>query len=122
MTGTTSITYDVNDAVASVAATNTATPSFEYDDLGNLLQGNQSRSRNYVYDEAGNVISKADARGKVTTYANNALNRLVTETAFSGQRGRFTRLNQEGSDWLRRMAISICPQRPGFSSLRRSGS
>ncbi len=42
--------------------------------------------------------------------------------AFSGEKGRFTRLNHEGSDRLRRMAASICPQRPGFSSLRRSRS
>ena len=42
--------------------------------------------------------------------------------AFSGERARFTRLTDEGSDRLRRMATSICPQRPGCSSLRRSRS
>ena len=43
----------------------------------------------------------------------------VFAPAFPGERGRFTRLNDEGSSRLRRMAASIYPQRPGFSSLRR---
>jgi hypothetical protein len=39
--------------------------------------------------------------------------------AFPGERRGFTRLNDEGSDRLRRIAASICPQQTGFSSLRR---
>ena len=39
--------------------------------------------------------------------------------AFPGERGRFTRLNDEGSGRLREMAASICRRRPGFSSLQR---
>jgi hypothetical protein len=42
--------------------------------------------------------------------------------AFSGERGRFTRLNDPGSDRLRWMAASISPQQTGFSSLQRSRS
>ena len=40
--------------------------------------------------------------------------------AFSGERGRFTRLNDPGPGRLRTMAASICRQQTGCSSLRRS--
>jgi len=39
--------------------------------------------------------------------------------AIPGERGRFTRLNHEGSGRRHQMAASICAHRPGFSSLRR---
>jgi hypothetical protein len=42
--------------------------------------------------------------------------------AFSGERGKFTRLNDEGSGRLRRMAASSYPQQTGFSSLQQSRS
>ena len=39
--------------------------------------------------------------------------------AFSSERGRFTRLDDQGSGRLRRIAASMCPQQTGFSSPRR---
>ncbi|MDA0681000.1 MAG: hypothetical protein O2880_11780, partial [Proteobacteria bacterium] len=38
---------------------------------------------------------------------------------FPGERGRFRRLNDEGSGRLRRMAASIWAHQPDFSALRR---
>jgi hypothetical protein len=38
--------------------------------------------------------------------------------AFPGERGRFTRLNDEGSGRLRELGASICRRRPGFSRLQ----
>ncbi|MBZ5555630.1 MAG: hypothetical protein LAO21_23230 [Acidobacteriia bacterium] len=44
------------------------------------LTGNDQWSMKYVYDNAGNLTSKTDARGVVTTYAYDALNRVKTRS------------------------------------------
>ena len=49
--------------------------------LGNLKQliSKDSGTTTYTHDDAGNVLSKTDARGVVTTYSYDALNRLKTK-------------------------------------------
>jgi hypothetical protein len=62
------------------------------------------------------VITRATARER----ARFGLRRDAP--VFPGERGRVTRLNGEGPGRLRRMAASICPQRPGLIPVRRIAS
>ena len=59
-----------------------ATTTYTYDDFGNLNQtaAPLGRTTNSTYDGNGNKLSDTDARGNTTTFAYDALNRLVTTT------------------------------------------
>lgn len=97
---------DVNGALGDISSPVQPT-SYDYDLLGNLLhvyQGSQMRtftydslSRlrsasnpesgtvSYSYDDDGNLSTKTDARGIVSTYAYDALNRIKTITYTNDQ-------------------------------------
>ncbi len=85
--GVTRYTYDDQDNLKSVRSPNNARTRFVYDDLGNRLREiSPDRGRTvYQYDEAGNRIRMKDARGVVTRYSFDALNRLV-KTNYVGSR------------------------------------
>ncbi|MBT8116036.1 MAG: hypothetical protein KJP04_11665, partial [Arenicella sp.] len=71
--------YDVADQLAQVTAPNGAVTQYEYDDLGNRVReiSADRGTISYEHDDAGNVISMTDARGVVTSYSYDALNRLT---------------------------------------------
>jgi RHS repeat-associated protein len=58
---------------------------FGYDSLSRLKQANNPESGivNYTYNDNGNLQTKTDARGVVTTFAYDGLNRVLTRT-YSG--------------------------------------
>ena len=74
-------------ALISFTQRDGATTTFDYDDLGNLLQETSPDrgQTNYTHDAAGNVLTKTDARGKVATYTYDALNRVLTESYADGE-------------------------------------
>ncbi|MDP1051203.1 RHS repeat domain-containing protein, partial [Klebsiella quasipneumoniae] len=65
--------------IAQLLTPNGAAFGFEIDDLGNALK-EHSPDRGTVamgYDGAGNLTSRTDARGVLTSYAYDALNRVT---------------------------------------------
>lgn len=54
----------------------------DYDELGRVVarRGNNGQHVRYAYDNNDNVIQQIDAKGGVTSYAYDALNRLVSTT------------------------------------------
>jgi len=61
--------------------------SFSYDGLSRLLTATnpETGTVNYTYDVNGNVQTKTDARGVVTYYAYDELNRLLSKTYSDGE-------------------------------------
>ncbi|MEK6289733.1 MAG: RHS repeat-associated core domain-containing protein [Acidobacteriota bacterium] len=87
----TSYTYDAVDNLTSVTQIQgnpqaTQTRTFSYDSLKRLKQAvnPESGTINYTYDDNSNLQTKTDARGVITTYAYDGLNRVTTRT-YSGQ-------------------------------------
>ncbi len=80
----TSYSYDSLGNLTQVSQ-GSQTRSFFYDSLSRLRQANNPESGmiNYTYDDDGNPKSKTDARGVVTTYVYDGLNR-VTNRTYSG--------------------------------------
>jgi RHS repeat-associated protein len=80
--GNTTAAFTPGGEVAQLVTPNGATFGFEVDDLGNVLKEN-SPDRGMVtmgYDGAGNLTSRTDARGVLTSYAYDALNRVISIT------------------------------------------
>ncbi len=83
----TNYTYDTLNNLISVNQ-GVQTRTFQYDSLSRLKQANNPESGiiNYVYDNNGNLTTKTDARSITTTYAYDALNRVLTRN-YSGEVG-----------------------------------
>jgi RHS repeat-associated protein len=58
------------------------TRTFTYDSLSRIKSAANPESGNiqYVYDNNGNLIQKTDARGVITTFAHDALNRITSKS------------------------------------------
>jgi YD repeat-containing protein len=79
LSGLTDYSYDEHDNIVSVLAPNGAQTTYVYDDLDNLVQeaSPDRGTLTYTHDDAGNRITELDARGKLTSYSYDALNRLT---------------------------------------------
>ncbi|MGD0733384.1 MAG: DUF2341 domain-containing protein [Terracidiphilus sp.] len=87
---TTSYTYNSLGQKTAMVAPTPATPAggpasttnYQYDALGDLTQtaAPLGRTTGSTFDGNGNKISDTDARGNITTYTYDALNRLITTT------------------------------------------
>ena len=77
-------TYDGQDRPTTITDPKNLITSYTRDGLGNLTAQNSpdSGSTTQTHDAAGNVLTRSDARGKISTYRYDALNR-VTEIAFN---------------------------------------
>jgi len=77
----TSYGYDVLDNLTTVTQ-GSQTRSFAYDSLKRLSSATnpESGTISYQYDANGNLIQKTDARGLVSAYSHDALNRNTTVT------------------------------------------
>ena len=75
----TSYSYDALDDLTTVSQ-GSQTRSFVYDSLKRLTSANnpESGTITYQYDNNGNLTQKTDARGVVSSYAYDALNRNTT--------------------------------------------
>jgi len=75
----TTYAYDVLDNLTTVTQ-GTQTRSFVYDSLKRLISATNPESSTiaYQYDNNSNLIQKTDARGIVSTYGYDALNRNTT--------------------------------------------
>jgi RHS repeat-associated protein len=73
------MTIPVPNSSTSLSA---ATTTYSYDPLGDLTQtaAPLGRTTSATYDGNGNKLTSTDARGNVTSYTYDALNRLVTTT------------------------------------------
>jgi hypothetical protein len=115
--GTTHVIFEPEDFIARIVALVPKPRAHLTRDHGVFAPGSPDRAR--IVPRTGAAASAA--RGEVSVSdrqrAGSGLRRDAL--AFPGERGRFTRLNHEGSSRLRRTAASIYPQRPGFSWLRR---
>ncbi|UUO22965.1 RHS repeat-associated core domain-containing protein [Colwellia sp. M166] len=78
--GQTILTYDVNDALISVtdAAQNPTQYSPDFKGDNEQLVSLATGTTQFTNDEVGNVLSRTDARGIITQFAYDALNRLVS--------------------------------------------
>jgi YD repeat-containing protein len=72
--------FDKSERLTDLTAGNHAHTRYVYDDLGNALQqiSPDSGTTTLTYDLAGNVKSSTDARGIVTNYTYDTLNRLTS--------------------------------------------
>jgi YD repeat-containing protein len=77
--GFTQMSYDGQDALASLSAPNNAPTSFTVNGLGQVKQENSADrgSVTATYDEAGNLKSRQDATGRKSNFSYDALNRLT---------------------------------------------
>jgi RHS repeat-associated protein len=77
--GVATTTYNALDQTTQVKDPRLVTTNYTLNALGDvtLTQSPDSGTTNTVYDVAGNVIQKTDARGIVSTYTYDALNRLT---------------------------------------------
>ncbi len=75
----TSYSYDVLDSLTTVSQ-GSQTRTFVYDSLKRLTSATnpESGTIGYLYDDNGNLTQKTDARGIVSTYVYDALNRNTT--------------------------------------------
>ena len=73
---------DSNEECGPTTTTCSQTREFEYDSLSRLKKATNPESGliQYTYDANGNLITKTDARGIVTTYAYDAINRVKART------------------------------------------
>lgn len=84
--GSTTARFTPAGDIAQVVTPNGAAFGFEIDDLGNALK-EHSPDRGTVamgYDGAGNLTSRTDARGVLTSYVYDALNRVTSISYPSG--------------------------------------
>ncbi|HMU34566.1 MAG TPA: RHS repeat protein [Pyrinomonadaceae bacterium] len=83
-------TYDVLNNLTTVNQ-GVQTRNFAYNSLSRLVsaQNPESGTIQYSYDASGNLTRKADARGVVTAYTYDALNRVLTR-AYTGETGYTT--------------------------------
>ena len=149
---TTNYTYDPlsNLQIVSQLGDGTAdsprTRTFTYDSLARLVcasnpenstascPGGGSGTLDYVYDANGNVSSKADARGVVTTYRYDDLNRLISKNySGSAPAGSLAScyqfdtasngIGRLGSEWTQPGSCPASPPAaPGYQSLREIGA
>lgn len=79
-------TYDGLDQIATVSDPRILVTSYTIDGLGNGASqlSPDTGTTGRTYDSAGNVLTSTDARGKVTTYQHDVLNRLLRENYASG--------------------------------------
>jgi len=73
------VEYDAQDNITRFTATNGATTTYLYDDLGNQVeeQSSDRGTTTYAYDEAGNTVATLDAQNRGSYYAYDALNRTL---------------------------------------------
>ncbi|HMM79030.1 MAG TPA: RHS repeat-associated core domain-containing protein [Pyrinomonadaceae bacterium] len=83
-------TYDTLNNLTTVDQ-GVQTRNFAYNSLSRLVsaQNPESGTIQYSYDASGNLTRKADARGVVTAYTYDALNRVLTR-AYTGETGYTT--------------------------------
>jgi RHS repeat-associated protein len=76
---TTAFAYDSRDNLTQVTDPDSLNTRYIHDGLSDLgqLQSPDTGTSSYTYDTAGNRISQTDARGVVTTFSYDALNRLT---------------------------------------------
>ncbi|GAB2874618.1 hypothetical protein GCM10027277_49810 [Pseudoduganella ginsengisoli] len=92
---TTNLTYDGIDQLSTVADPRSLTTTYTNDGLGNQpgLASPDTGATARTFDLAGNMLTSIDARGKVSTYTYDALNR-VTSISYGG--GTPTTLEYDG--------------------------
>jgi len=105
MSGVTKYGYNALDQLTSVTDPRNKVTSYQYNALGDLQQQLSPDTGTTIstYDSAGNLETRTDARGKIGTYAYDALNRVTGVTyadqtigyvydAGANQKGRLTQV------------------------------
>ncbi|MDF3983427.1 RHS repeat-associated core domain-containing protein, partial [Luteibacter sp. PPL201] len=74
--------YDTSDNVAGISDPSGLTTVYDHNGLGDLtgIHSPDTGTTAFTVDAAGNRITKTDARGTVTTYVYDALNRVTSAT------------------------------------------
>src|SRR5690606_2492547 len=72
--------YDAHDNLTSVTDGRNIQTTYTYNFMGEVIQEQSpdAGTTNYIRDNGGNVAQKTDARGVVTQYGYDALNRLTS--------------------------------------------
>jgi len=89
----TSFTLDALDQLKTVADPRNLATTYHQDGLGNLSQTQSpdaGTSTQTQIDDAGNILSHTDAKGQVTAYTYDALNRVTLITRSDGSQITFT--------------------------------
>lgn len=124
-------------------STGARTRSFSYDGLSRLIEATNPESATVCYgiwsngactsdyDANGNLIAKTDARGVVTWYAYDSLNRLLSKTYSNAPTGAASSCYQYdsvangtgllGAEWTQAGSCPSSPPTTGYQSLRKIG-